>query len=136
MEMRPYITFKGTCSEAVELYKRAFQTDTINFMRFSDMPNCQVPDECKNYVLQATLRFGDNFIRMSDCGPSQTLNDAETEKIAIVVEASVEETKRAFAVLAEKGRVGMALAETFYSPCAGVVFDCFGVMWNLAAKQG
>jgi len=27
------------------------------------------------------------------------------------------------------------LAETFYSPCAGVVFDKFGVMWNFVAQQ-
>jgi len=29
MKIRPYITFDGECNEALELYKRAFQTDTL-----------------------------------------------------------------------------------------------------------
>ena len=138
MKARPYLTYEGNCEEAVNLYKRAFGTDTIEFMRMSDMPPCDypLPDDCKNHILQATLKFGDGFIRMSDCGPGQPpLNAAETERISIVVEASADEVKRAFAVLAEEGRVAMPLEKTFYSPCAGVVFDKFGVMWNFAAVE-
>jgi PhnB protein len=138
MEIRPYLTFGGNCAEAVELYKRAFKTEAIQVMRFSDMPpnpNFQLPAGYGDKVLQATLRFGDNYIRMSDCGPGQPLNDPESERVSLAVETGVEDTKHAFGVLAETGRVGMPLSETFYSPCAGVVFDKFGVMWNFSAKK-
>ena len=140
MKIRPYITFNGQCTEAIELYKRAFKTDTIEVMLFSQMPpmpNYTLPDEYKDRVMQATMKFGDEFIRMSDCGykPGFTLNEQESERISLAIEASVEEIKHAFEVLSETGRVGMPLTETFYSPCAGVVFDKYGVMWNLAAMQ-
>lgn len=138
MEIRPYLTFDGECSEAVELYKRAFKTQVLQIMRFEDLPQDTqpaIPDNYKKRIVQATLKFGDNFIRMSDCGPQHKLNAAETERISIVVEASIDAVKSAFTVLAEHGRVGMVLAETFYSPCAGVVFDKFGVMWNFAARE-
>ena len=140
MDIRPYITFNGDCNEALALYKRAFQTDTLEeVMRFSDMPPNPawvIPDEYLNRVVQATLKFGDNFIRMSDCGPQQPpANVPESERISIAVEGDVDATKYAFAVLAEEGRVGMELAKTFYSQCAGVVFDKFGVMWNFSATQ-
>ncbi|MDR2495832.1 MAG: VOC family protein [Tannerellaceae bacterium] len=132
MKIRPYLTYVNNCSEAIELYKRAFRTDTIEYLRMSDMPAgaFEIPEEYKNRILQATLRLGDDFIRMSDCGPMQELNESETERISIAVETAVDEVKFAFAVLAEEGRVAMPLSETFYSPCAGVVFDKFGVMWN------
>ena len=138
MKIRPYITFDGECAEALELYKRAFNTDTLEHLLFSAMPpvpGYTLPDEYKNRVMQATLKFGDDFIRMSDCGyaPGFTLNAQETERISLAFEASPDEIKHAFEVLKESGRVGMELTETFYSPCAGVVFDKFGVMWNLAA---
>ncbi|GHT43977.1 hypothetical protein FACS189438_2160 [Bacteroidia bacterium] len=135
MKVRPYLTFQGDCEEAINLYKRAFNTDTIECMRMSDIsiPDFTMPGEYKNRILQATLKLGDDFIRMSDCGPNQPLNDPESERISIAVETSIEEVKHAFGVLAEEGRVGMPLAETFYSPCAGVVFDKFGVMWNFVS---
>jgi PhnB protein len=38
MQIRPYLFFNGECGEAIELYKRAFNTDTIEIMRYSDMP--------------------------------------------------------------------------------------------------
>jgi len=137
MKIRPYLTFNGNCAQAIELYKRAFSTNTIDIMRFSDMPpnpNFQVPDDFKDKILQSTLKLGDDFIRMSDCGPGHALNDPESERISLAVEFGVEAVKAAFAVLAEEGRIGMPLAETFYSPCAGVVFDKFGVMWNFSAE--
>ncbi len=132
MKIRPYLTFNGTCEEAINLYKRAFKTDVLQLMRLSDLPGNltdQIPDDFKNKIMQATLKLGDDFIRLSDCGPNQTLNDPESERISIAVETGIEEVKHAFAVLSGEGRVGMELAETFYSPCAGVVFDKFGVMW-------
>jgi len=136
MKIRPYLTFNGQCAEAIELYKRAFNTDTEQFMLFSHMPpspDFQIPDEYKNRVLQATLMIGDDFIRMSDCGPGHLLNESESERISLSVAADIDVTKHAFGILAEEGRIGIPLAETFYSPCAGVVFDKFGVMWNFSA---
>ncbi|MCL2608590.1 MAG: glyoxalase/bleomycin resistance/extradiol dioxygenase family protein [Treponema sp.] len=138
MKLRPYLTFNGTCAEAIEIYKRAFKTEPIQVMRFADMPPnpaFPVPENFKDKILQATLPFGDDFIRLSDCGPGRPLNDPESERISIAVEAGVEEVKAAFAVLSEGGHVGMPLTQTFYSPCAGVVFDKFGVMWNFSALQ-
>ena len=136
MKIRPYLTFNGTCEEAIQLYKRAFQTDTIEVMRFKDMPPnpaFSVPEDYGEKILQATMQFGEDFIRMGDCGPGHTLNDPESSRLSVAVETNVEDTKQAFSVLAEEGRVGLPLGETFYSPCAGVVFDKFGVMWNFAA---
>jgi PhnB protein len=140
MEIRPYITFDGQCAEAIELYKRAFKTDTLEYQLFSDMPpipDYTMPDEYKNRVMQATMKFGDDYIRLSDCGyaPGFKLNEQESERISLLIEATVDEIKHAFDVFAEEGRVGMHLTETFYSPCAGVVFDKFGVMWNLSAVK-
>ncbi|MCL2873895.1 MAG: VOC family protein [Defluviitaleaceae bacterium] len=140
MKIRPYLTFDGQCNEAIELYKRAFNTDTLECMLFGQMPpipGFEVPEEYKVRVLQATMKFGDDFIRLSDCGyaPGFKLNEQESERISLAVETGVDEIKHAFNILSEEGHVGIPLEETFYSPCAGVVFDKFGVMWNLVANK-
>ena len=134
IKIRPYITLNGQCAEAIELYKKAFKTDTIEIAKFSDMPNAEIPEDFKDKILQCTLKFGDDFIRLSDCGPNHKLKDPESERISLAIEADVEAVKFAFDILAEEGRVGMPLAKTFYSSCAGVVFDKFGVMWNFVGQ--
>lgn len=137
MKVRPYLTFNGNCGEAIALYKKAFQTDTLQVMRFSDLPpnpDFPIPEGFQDRILQVTLPFGDDFIRMSDCEPGQPLNDPESERISLAIEASVDEVTYAFTLLAQEGYVGMPLEKTFYSPCAGVVFDKFGVMWNFVGQ--
>jgi PhnB protein len=94
----------------------------------------QISDEQKDWILQATLPFGDNFMRLSDS--PREINDAPTDRIGIVVESSAEIVEKAFGVLKEEGRVIMHLQQTFFSPSYGIVIDKFGVMWNLAAMEG
>lgn len=81
-----------------------------------------------------TLTIDDDFIRMSDCGPGQELNEPQSERISFAVETGVEEVRHAFSVLAEEDQIGIELKQTFYSPLAGVVFDKFVVMWNFVGK--
>ena len=139
MQVRPYLSFHGECQEAIELYTKAFNIEKSDIMRFGDMPESpdnamQISDEQKDWILQATLPFGDNFIRLSD-SPLE-INDDPTDRIGIVVESSVEIVETAFGVLKEEGRVIMPLQQTFFSPSYGIVIDKFGVMWNLAAMEG
>ncbi len=138
MKLRPYLTFNGNCEEAIELYKKAFQTDVMQIMRFSDIPpspNFTIPEDYKAKIVQATMRFGDDFIRLSDCGPGMEFNDSESERLCISAEADTAQVQHAFAILAEEGRVSMPLAQTFYSPCAGMLVDKFGVLWNFVANK-
>jgi PhnB protein len=119
MQIRPYLIFKGECQDAIELYKKAFKTDTDEVMRFSDMPqssqnNMQIPDNQLNWVLMATMPFGNIFIRLSDTVGE--LNDASTERISISVETKVEEVKHAFDILVKEGNVGIPLLEIFFQP--------------------
>ena len=138
MEIRPYLIFKGECQEAIELYKRAFKTEVAEIMRFSDIPQdpdnpVQIPDNQKDWIVMATLPFGDNFMRLSDT--IGELNDVSTERISIAVETSIDEVKHAFPILAEEGNVNAPLHETFFSPCHGIVRDKFGVMWVFVGRD-
>lgn len=138
MQIRPYLMFKGECQQAIELYGRAFRTEASRILRFSELPSHPgspaIPDNQKSWVVQATLMFGDNFIRLSDTiGP---LNDAASQRMSIAVECEEELVRHAFAVLSEGGTVGTPLQRTFFSPCHGVVTDKLGVMWNLVAQDG
>ena len=138
MKIRPYLTFDGTCGEAIALYKEAFKAEVLQVMRFGDMPpapGSSLPEEYKDRILQCTLQMGEDYIRLSDCGPGHVLNDPESERISLAVETDAQAVQHAFDVLSRQGSVGIPLSQTFYSPLAGVVFDKFGVMWNFVAQK-
>ncbi len=70
MEIRPYLIFKGECQGTIEFYKRTFETEISEIMRFSDIPQdpnnpTQIPDNQKDWVAMAMLPFGDDFMRLS-----------------------------------------------------------------------
>ncbi len=138
MVFRTYLTFHGECSEAIELYKRAFKTEVIQILKFKDMPanpNFPIPEEDKERVVQCTLAVGDDFIRLSDYPSNMPYKDAVSDRVGIAVEADKELITNAFNVLAEEGTIKLPLGETFYSPCAGGLYDKFGVTWNLVTPK-
>lgn len=58
MEIRPYFIFKCGCQDAIELYKRAFETEVSEIMRFSDIPQSPdnpmtVPNYQKRWIVMA-----------------------------------------------------------------------------------
>jgi PhnB protein len=133
MQIRPYLIFKGECQEAIKLYERAFETKVSRIMRFSDLPQdpekpMEIPESQKNWIVMATLPFGDTILSLSDT--IGELNDQKSERTGIIVDCSIEQVKNAFTILSEEGEVGIPLQETFFSPCHGLVHDKFGVMWN------
>lgn len=138
MKTRTYLNFNGNCAEAVKLYEEAFGATIDNIMHYHDIPdnpNFPIPDSMKDKILHCTIFIGDDFIRISDCPETQNLNTADTEKIALSLEGSVDEVKKAFNVLSREGKVGIELTQTFFSPLHGVVYDKFGIMWNLVAEK-
>ncbi len=134
MNIRPYITFDGECKDALDLYEVAFMRKAEQIAKFSDMPpnpNFNIPESFKDKILQATIKFGENYIRLSDCGPEIKLNSTATERIAIAIEAEEDVIRNAFEVLSRDGESKLPLSETFFSPLFGIVADKYGVQWNL-----
>lgn len=138
MIIRPYLAFNGDCADAIELYCKAFNIKEKTVMKFSQMPenpNFILPQQYKDQICQATLNFGNNYIRLSDSGPMNDANIKSSERISLAIEANVDIIKNAFDTLANEGSVKMPLGETFFSSCYGIVTDKFGITWNLSASN-
>lgn len=129
--VQPYLTFAGRCEEAIEFYRKALGAEVEMIMRFKDSPEkCdsdKVPPGYDEKVMHSSFRIGDSVIMATDC-------DFEGSKgfqgFSLSYSAPDEATiNRAFAALAEGGKVQMPLSKTFFSPLFGVVFDRFGISW-------
>jgi PhnB protein len=131
--IQPYLFFGGRCEEAIEFYRTAIGAEVEMLMRHKDAPEQppegMLPAGYENKVMHCSLRIGSSVIMASDgCGDAGTFNGFALS-ITLPDEAAA---KRAFAALAEQGKVDMPMDKTFWSPCFGMVTDRFGMSWMVS----
>jgi PhnB protein len=137
MQAQPYLIFDGRCEEAIEFYKSALGAEVTMLMRFKDSPEPHppgmLPPGAESKVMHASLRIGDSTVMASD---GQCLGQANFQGFSLALSVSNDtEAERLFAALADRGKVCMPLAKTFFSSRFGMVADRFGVSWMIIVAQ-
>ncbi|SHF26581.1 PhnB protein [Seinonella peptonophila] len=131
--IHPYIVTQGRGKEAVEFYQHAVQAQVLQVQTFGEMPDnpaYTVPEEAKDFIVNAHLKIGESDFMISDSFPGQPLAIGEQVTIALTTN-DVEQTKQIFASLQEEGQVLQLLEATFWSPAYGQVKDKFGITWQI-----
>ena len=122
----PYLTFDGTCREAMTFYQQCLGGE-LSLMPFSaQMPD--LPPGSEHRTMHAHLKSGPVVVMGSDTVPGTTLTQGDNVSINIDCE-SLDEIERLFAALGEGGRVTMPLENTFWNARFGMLRDRFGVNW-------
>jgi PhnB protein len=128
--VQPYLFFGGRCEEALAFYGTALGAKVDFLMRYKEspepMPPGRLPAGFENKVMHATFHIGDSTLMASDGCEENAHFEGFSLSLSLPTEAEV---NRAFAALAEGGKVGMPVTKTFWSPCFGMVTDRFGVGW-------
>jgi PhnB protein len=126
-EIITYLNFDGNCREAMEFYKKCLGAE-LYIMPFSDAPG-DWPKEAKDRTMHSTLSKGSSKLLMaSDTMPGMPFQQGTNFSMMIQCE-SLEEIERLFTAFGEKGKVTMALQETFWAPRFGTLTDQFGISW-------
>jgi PhnB protein len=131
MHVQVYLGFNGRCEEAIRFYQSAVGAEVQLLMRHKDSPQPAppgvLPDGSGDKIMHVSLRIGDTIVMASDAHcTGQTVFEGFSLSLGV---ATADEADRAFARLAEGGRVTMPLAKTFWSPHFGMLVDRFGVSW-------
>jgi PhnB protein len=132
--IEPYLFFNGRCEEAIEFYRAAVGAEVLFLMRFKDSPEPaaqpgMLPPGSENKVMHSTLRIGASTVMASD---GRCQGEASFAGFSLSFTApDAAEADRAFAALAEGGKVLMPLSKTFWSPKFGMLSDQFGVGWMI-----
>ena len=124
--VNPYLTFAGNCRKAMTFYKEALDGE-LDVMTFEGAP-VDIPEEQKNNVMHASLKFGDALIMASDSMPGQQVDNGNSVHISIS-STDVEEAEKFFNNLAKGGTVLMPFEKTFWGAKFGMLTDKFGISW-------
>ena len=128
--VQPYLFFDGKCEEAIEFYKKALGANVDMLLRYKDSPE-PPPPGCgptdPNKVMHASFHIGETQIRASD---GRATGNPKFEGFSLSLSLPTPaDVDKAFAALANGGKVEMPLAKTFFSAKFGMVVDKFGVFW-------
>lgn len=133
MRLTPYLVMDGNAKEAISFYEKALEAKVISVQSFGDMPEnpeFPLPEEAKDLVAYALLKAGETDLMFSDTFPGQPHQSGNQVTICLATD-DTGQAKRMFEALAEGGRIGMPLQETFFSPAYGSLTDKFGVPFQI-----
>jgi len=132
MKATPYLIFNGNCSEAIELYEKAFKTKA-NIFRYKDSPPSEeypIAPGTEEFVMHGTMPIGKGMIYLADTTPEQPASFGNGSFPCVELENEAE-VKAAYEILKEGGKVFCAAEETFWNKCYAELEDKFGLKWSV-----
>ena len=132
MKLVTSLSFAGNCREAFEFYADVLGGQIKTAMPYRDgPPGMEVPEAMKDWLMHCWLEVGDQALMGSDMHSdwASKINEPKNGFDVTFHTESVEEARRVFDALSEGGQVGMAFAETFWTPGFGTLTDRFGIPW-------
>ena len=137
MQLNHYLNFQGETEAAFNFYKSVFGGEFSFIKRYSELPDAQVSEKEKDYLLHVSLPINDFTVLMGSdiseqfCAQnSAPFNKGNNHYISINLDAHEEdEARRLFNALSVNGEIEMTLDKTFWGALYGAFTDQFGVKW-------
>tara|TARA_R110002167_G_scaffold7402_4_gene35117 strand:- start:1606 stop:2052 length:447 start_codon:yes stop_codon:yes gene_type:complete len=132
MKIVTSLSFAGNCREAFEFYAGVLGGKITAAMRYGDAPSdMPVPPAMNDWLMHCWLEVGDQALMGSDMHSdwATRINEPKNGFDVTLHFDSVDEGRRVFDALSAGGTVGMAFAETFWTPSFGTLTDRFGIPW-------
>ena len=134
MDVNAYLSFPGTCEEALTFYAKVLGGQIVAMIRAGDTPMKEsTPVDRQDKIMHGRILIGDTVLMASDAPPS-FYKPAQGMIVTINI-ADAAEAERVFADLAEGGTVQMAIAETFWATRFGTLTDKYGTPWMINCEK-
>lgn len=128
-QLDPYLTFDGTCAEAMRFYESALGGKIEMMMTHAESPMAaQTPAGSENRVMHARLALGDRILMASDSMVGMPYHGMHGFALSLMY-PTVDEGRKVFDKLATGGHVHMPFEKTFWAEGFGMLVDKFGTPW-------
>jgi len=128
MEANPYLTFNGSCEEALNFYEQTLGAQIESVTKHGGTPSEEhVPADWRDKVLHARFKIGDNVIMASDAPPGH-YSQPQGMSIALALD-DMNKSEEIFNKLAEGGSIQLPFGPTFWAKGFGMCVDRFGIPW-------
>ncbi|MEK4462829.1 MULTISPECIES: glyoxalase/bleomycin resistance/extradiol dioxygenase family protein [Paenibacillus] len=117
----PQLYLNGACSEAIELYKKVFKSETDSIIHDSGK-------EPEKFVIHAEIHILGTRLMLSDFGGTNESSVDSTMEIVAVFE-NEEVLREAYQVINDGSKTITPIGPIFFSDCLVSFVDKFGVRW-------
>ena len=125
-----YLSFDGTCAEAMRFYERALGGKLEVLMSGADSPMAnQMPKEFAHRILHARLALPDGGTLFAGDAPAHIPYEGIKGVSITLNYATTGEAQKVFNALADGGRVTMPMQPAFWAKTWGMLVDRFGTPW-------
>ncbi|MBV9240433.1 MAG: glyoxalase/bleomycin resistance/extradiol dioxygenase family protein [Acidobacteria bacterium] len=129
--VKPYVSFNGSCAEAIDFYKTALGAEVLFVQKVGDSPMSDMGPA--DAVMHCTMKIGDTHLMMSDnMGRPMTVGN----NISLAIGSDdIDAAKIMFDAMSDGGSVIMPMQETYWAECFGMLTDKFGVNWMFNCEK-
>ncbi|HVG25403.1 MAG TPA: VOC family protein [Thermoanaerobaculia bacterium] len=128
-QLTPYLSFDGTCTEAMRFYERVLGGTLEALVRNGDTPaKDHLPHGNDDRIMHAKLVAGDLVLMAGDALAGQPYEPMKGFNLAVTY-PTADEARGVYDALAEGGRVTMPFDRTFWAEGAGMLTDRYGTPW-------
>lgn len=125
----PYLSFNGNAKDALELYKKVFHGEVVEYQTYGEAKLPILPED-EQLIIHAKFQKDEFYIMISDSFPGQAYEVDNNISLAVELESEME-IQTIYEQLSQKGSVLMELQDTFWGAKYAKVQDAYGVIWNL-----
>lgn len=132
MKIVTSLSFRGECRQAFEFYAQVLGGKITAAMPYGDgPPEMPIGPQYRDWLMHCWLEVGDQAIMGADMDVDWAPGiDKPKNGFDVTLHTDdAAQARRWYDALAGGGKVGMAFAETFWSPGYGSLTDRFGVPW-------
>jgi PhnB protein len=133
MRLYTHLNFGGNCEEAFLFYEKHLGGKITMMMKASQLPPSVKAPGSLNAVIHARMSVAGVELIGNDV-PPQNFKPIRSSYLYLSVD-SPEEAERIFGTLAEGGKVGTPIGETFFATRYGQVRDKFGALWTIIHER-
>ena len=129
MQLEPYLSFSGSCEDALNFYAEVFGGEVTALNRFAGSPmEHNVPADYAQKIMHANFKSPSLAFMASDGMPRDGQPPGNRVSLSLATR-DIAEAERVFGALARGGFVSMPLADTFWGAKFGMLTDKFGIDW-------
>ena len=138
-KVSPFLTFSGNCTQAIEMYEKAFKAQIEYKATYSQANKNEynnTNEAQKDWIYHAQLKIGKQTIMMCDDDDSDlNVGDGKEQRkseVCLCVEFSAkEELMYAYDVMKEDAIILEPMSSASYSEAFVLLEDKFGIRWWL-----
>ena len=126
--IKPYISFKGNCEEAMNFYKEKMGGEVLFLGRYGDSPMAgKGPDDA---IMHCSIKIGDSVIMACDNVFEDSNPTIVGNNISLAIGTTdLAHAENAFNQMSDGATIVMPMQETFWAERFGMLTDKFGINW-------